>query len=339
MGVRTSRSIHPEITLTDQFLRHIPRSGKISKADLLAAVYRENPEGYIANRDYLNITLEILQAEKYIEVIKDRDDNIADTEYRLTIEGRALQDAGGYLKKYKERIAKEAFDKKVSSAEGKKKIFDNKVKYFVFFIVVLTAIIGLWPKHSSNVDIRETETHNLSKKDSFAQNLKDLSSTETALTTSEKKKQQNRPNRVGQDKKKTDSTSIPTSFKPGAPIQTAVSDNIEFKLIKVTGNSKAQSVTCTLILTTSAANWYIMSSVKSIIDVEGNEYKLKSFTNGASTYSSRIDLTTDVPIKCTYTFGGILPDVSTIKLFKYNYNHSAGEPFSVEFREIAIDWK
>lgn len=70
---------------------------------------------------------------------------------------------------------------------------------------------------------------------------------------------------------------------------------------------------------------------------DGNEYKLKSSTNGASDFTM-FDLTTGIPLKCTYTFGGILPEVKLIKLFKYNYYHS-GNFLNVEFRDIPIDWK
>lgn len=51
-----------------------------------------------------------------------------------------------------------------------------------------------------------------------------------------------------------------------------------------------------VVQTTSAANWYINSDVRSIIDIDGNEYRLKSFTNGASDYLTAIQLNTDVPI-------------------------------------------
>lgn len=141
------------------------------------------------------------------------------------------------------------------------------------------------------------------------------------------------------DKVKTENEYLKNSLKIGKPMNTITSDKIEFKLLKAEGNSKSQTVTFTFVLTTSAANWYINSAVKSIIDIDGNEYKLKSFTNGASDWDKSIDLITDVPIKTTYTFGGILPAVKMIKLFKYNYSHQWGEPHAVEFRDIPIDWK
>ena len=94
-----------------------------------------------------------------------------------------------------------------------------------------------------------------------------------------------------------------------------------------------------LILTTSSANTEITDLVNSIIDGDGNEYKLKSFTNGASNWNQIIELTTGVPIKCTYTFGNILPEVKFIKLFKYIYYHNNAHDFDVEFRDIPIEWQ
>ncbi|WP_127125917.1 hypothetical protein [Pseudoflavitalea rhizosphaerae] len=141
------------------------------------------------------------------------------------------------------------------------------------------------------------------------------------------------------DKVKAENEYLKNSLKIGKPVNSITSDKIEFKLLKAEGNSKSQTITFSFVLTTSAANWYINSSVKSIIDIDGNEYKLKSFTNGASDWDRSIDLITDVPIKTTYTFAGVLPAVKMIKLFKYDYSHEWGEPHAVEFRDIPIDWK
>jgi len=131
---------------------------------------------------------------------------------------------------------------------------------------------------------------------------------------------------------------LKNSLKIGKAIFEINSDNIDFKLLKIEGDSKNQTVTATLTLKTSAANWYIMSHVKSIIDLDGNEYKLKSHTIGADNFS-KVDLNTDVPIKCTYTFGGILPEVKVIKFFKFDYTHKFGEKYSVEFRDLSVGWK
>lgn len=148
-----------------------------------------------------------------------------------------------------------------------------------------------------------------------------------------------KPIKAELDKVKAENEYLKNALKIGKHMNVITSDKIEFKLLKAEGNAKSQTVTFTFVLTTSAANWYINSGVRSIIDIDGNEYKLKSFTNGASNWDKSIDLHTDVPIKCTYTFEGILPYVKIIKLFKYNYSHSAGEPYAVEFRDIPLEWK
>lgn len=140
------------------------------------------------------------------------------------------------------------------------------------------------------------------------------------------------------NKLKQENEYLKNTLKINQAITTINSDNIEFKLLKAEGNKQSQTVTFTLVLTTKAANWYINSLVKSIIDINGNEYKLKSHTIGAKNYGS-IELNTSVPIKCTYTFEGVLPSVKIIKLFKFEYSHKAGERFYVEFRDITIDWQ
>lgn len=139
-------------------------------------------------------------------------------------------------------------------------------------------------------------------------------------------------------KVKAENESLKNSLKIGKAISEINSDNIDFKLLKMEGDSKNQTITATLTLKSSAANWYINSNVKSIIDVDGNEYKLKSYTIGAKDYG-KIELNTDVPIKCTFTFGGILPSVKIIKLFKFDYSHKFGEDYFVEFRDLSINWK
>ncbi len=331
MSVIVNRKIHPEITLADYLLGCIPRTDRISRANLLAVLYG-NPKYYPEYRDYFEFALELLKRENYIEVIDGTGENTGTKEYCLTIEGRKLQAEGGYLKKYKEKIDKEQFDKKVSTAEGRKKIFDNKVKYIAFSALILTAMLGLWTKLSSSNKKNETAIRNVAKDDTNILKPQEQQGLETTLTPENKNPQ----GAVPEEAKNENS---PAPLKSGSSIQIITSDHIEFKLLSVIGIAKTQSVTFTMILTTSAANWYINSRVKSIIDTEGNEYRLKSFTIGASDYISTVDLITDVPIKCTYTFGGVLSDVKTIKLFKYDYSHSAGEPFAAEFRDIPVDWK
>jgi hypothetical protein len=340
-------SYSPEIILSDRIISYIPRADNI-KSDALWYPVISGLTSW--NRDvlikYYQIALLNLIKEGYLLEHKDEETHTSySTLYGLTQLGRELQDNGGYIKALKEKEAKESFDKQVFKADGIKKIHDNRVKYILLFIAVLGSIVGflgLLGKYAT--ESRRPQT--LSQGDSISKPAQSI-----GLVTTSSKRHHPRtvsskpPGETGSQPmsekidKKPDITSPVSPPKHIEPMQVANSDNIEFKLMKAVGSSKAQSVTITMILTTSAANWYIMSYVKSIIDPDGNEYKVKSFTIGASNYFPRVVLTTGVPMKCTYTFGGVLPDVKVIKLFTYSYMHSGGEPFSVEFRDIPIDWR
>lgn len=243
----------------------------------------------------------------------------------------------------------ESFERKVRNAEGQKKIFDNRVKYILFILAILTAGTALWDKcaslsRKSLTDIEARQADSLSKPEK-SQPRKDpqalVSKRRHSRSTSPATPVNSNPQSGISPNEKKEEYHTPTTLrKTAAPIQIANSDNIEFKLLSAEGSIRAQTIKMTVILTTSAANWHVWSDVHSIIDPEGNEYKLKSFTNGASAYDSHIALNTDVPIKLTYTFGGILPNVRNIKLFKFEYEHkSLDDPISVEFRDIPIDWK
>ncbi len=227
------------------------------------------------------------------------------------------------------------FDKKVRTADGQKKIFDNRVKYILFFLTVLTTVVVLWDKWGSLTHKSLPETQNPTTADSLSKLTK--SHTEKKKT-SVLSKSHHPGTAILQTLVSSDPAPV-TAQRSRGPIQTAHSDNIEFKLMKTIGSLKTQTVTITIVLTTNVANWHIWSDVCSIIDPEGNEYKVKSFTNGASAYDDRIILNTGVPIKCTYTFGGILSNVKNIALFKFEYaQRSLDDPTSVEFRDIPIDW-
>lgn len=53
---------------------------------------------------------------------------------------------------------------------------------------------------------------------------------------------------------------------------------------------------------------------------------------------SSVALNTDTPIRCSYTFGEVLPEVRLIRLFKFPYN-AYNEARSVDFRDLSVDWQ
>ncbi|SEM00617.1 hypothetical protein SAMN04488505_103113 [Chitinophaga rupis] len=347
MNNQSNLYITPEAQLADRFLLCIPRAEKIDEAELKHIVNWNDSHDKDLYDKYHVIALDILINEGYLTKHPGVGINNRSTQYSLTHAGRKLKDEGGYVLALRKKNEKESFSNKINNAEGKKKIFDNKFKFFLLLLACIAPLIGVisfWKKYSSTSDILQSQSQSLPTVDTTSKYIQ----TPQKPYIKKAGRSENHLNQIPEqstplqatlqsDKHVEAPVNMPTVTNE--PIQTTTSDNIEFKLMKAEGNSKAQSIKLTMVLTTSAANWYIMSAVKSIIDPEGNEYRLKSFTIGASDYITSIDLKTGVPIKCTYTFGGVLPDVKKIKLFNYSYTHSWGEPFAVEFRDIPVDWK
>jgi hypothetical protein len=343
MNNQPNLSFTPEAQLADRFLIRIPRIGAIDETELQQIINWADIQDANLYNNYHDIALKSLIDEGYLLKDVGLGINRHSTKYTLTKAGRQLKDEGGYILSLIKKGEKESFSNKINNAEGKKKIFDNKMKIFLFLLACAAPLIGVisfWKKYSSSSDILSAQEQVLPTVDSNISTHTKPSKPDNKLKVVHSVPVQPPPLDVEtKPKEPTTDTSVNTPSVINQLIEITTSDNIEFKLTKAEGNSKAQTIKITMVLTTSAANWYIMSAVKSIIDPEGNEYKLKSFTNGASDYLRNVDLMTGVPIKCTYTFGGVLPDVKRIKLFSYSYTHSWGEPFAVEFRDIPVDWK
>ena len=123
-------------------------------------------------------------------------------------------------------------------------------------------------------------------------------------------------------------------------IQTA--NDLVFKLVSAVGDRKSQMVTVTVAFTNKAANKTdFNTSVQSCTNADGDEFRLKSSLVGKG---YEVTLFTDAPTKGTYSFGGILPKTSSIKLLSIPYRYrneasSRSEEGQVEFRDISIVWK
>ena len=334
--------VPPEIELADRYLRSFPKVDKVTASDLADYINQYFPALRSLNFDYHSAALEILVDERY--VMKYPGDTLSGGEprYGLTQAGRDLRAEGSFSQTYLENKQDKVFTKKVAREEGHKKIWDNRSKYVVFAFAALGAavvILGFWASHMAAP----------SPDKSSAQGLPPA--TDSSARVTQPKKDPSSPLIARKHHPKTDASvtvpvpeasgggaaSVPPP-RPAEPLQSTVTDDTEFKLLRAQGNTRTQSITMIVVLTTSRANWIISSGVRSIIDNDGNEYNLKSFTLGANTFITQVELVTGVPLRCTYTFGGVLPDVKKIKLFNYVYYHSGGQ-FSVEFRDISIDWR
>jgi len=240
------------------------------------------------------------------------------------------------------------YDERGRRAKMETEVFNNRVKVILFLITVGVGVLTMWEKCSSLTAKKAVDTAKQGP-DSSGRPEKGQHRSETASLTHKRHlkpdlKPATSEGHLGNGESPVSRDGTPPVEKPVtrviAPIQIADAEDIEFKLLSAEGSVRAQTIRMTVILTNRAANRFIWSDVHSITDGNGNEYLIKSFTNGASAYDIHVPLDTDVPRKCTYTFGGILPTVATIKLFKFQYQHKMlDDPTSVEFRDIHIDWK
>jgi hypothetical protein len=357
----------PEAVVADWIIRKMHRLNPIQEAELWKKVNWSDPHSKQIFNDHRDAALELLKEEGYILLEPGLG---ADARYgnkiRLTVKGRQIKDAGGYITNAEAKQIKDAFQAEVALHEGKKKRWDNQTKYFVFSFSVLSVIltiITLWEKCAPNKKVVDpvTAQQHVVAPDSTVKNgntppkkdpltakkhhprtiAANTSSPSTALNPNGQPRQTGQTEPAGspaQTVQHTERTEPVIPPPSNTVLRTARNDDIEFKLIKAEGNKSAQTITLTLLLTNSAANALIQTRVHSIFDTDGNEYLMKSHRHGAETFSSSIPLTTGVPIRCVYVFGGVLPSARTIRLFTFAYLQQSGQTHSVEFRDIFVDW-
>ncbi|HUB61145.1 MAG TPA: hypothetical protein VL978_10605 [Puia sp.] len=238
-------------------------------------------------------------------------------------------------------------DQRARRADNSTKIFNNRVKYLVFFLTVTTGMLTIWEKGSwlahkpvAQVAAAPTDSPvhvgtNVHRKD-----LSPLTHRHRSVSTSAKAEGGSWVDHAPQQGEGV-SQLVTKPVSLAAPLERAEADDIEFRLMRAEGSIRAQTIKMTVVLITTAADWAIRQDIQSIIDDQGNEYQLKSFKDGASDLDPRIALNTGVPIRCTYTFGGVLPSVATIKLFKFQYwdKSTPGKVDWVEFRDIPVRWQ
>jgi hypothetical protein len=235
-------------------------------------------------------------------------------------------------------------------------LFNYKWRYVILFFTIATGVTTLWekcgsPAHRSATQIAVTPT------DSSSHPTNNFHKKETTPVVHKHHISGSPAKPEGQSGETTTegagsdgagkvlpsgTSTVPVTPKPtplAAPLERAMADDIEFRLMRAEGSIRAQTIKMTVVLVTTAADWSIREMVQSIMDDQGNEYTLKSFTIGASPYDTKVTLDTGVPIRCTFTFGGVLPVVSMIKLFKIPYWGKGSQETYVEFRDIPIQWK
>jgi hypothetical protein len=189
------------------------------------------------------------------------------------------------------------YDQRARLAENQQKIFNNRVKVILFLLAVGAGSLTIWEKCASL-------THQSVYRIDSAKHARDSSiagpggTIRYPTTSSRKHHPKNNTSAIGQGDAQTGSMvsatekdNFSTEVTPSQmayPVQVVEAEDIELKLMSAKGNSHAQTITMTVVLTNHAANRSIWSEVKLISDPGGNEYVMKSFANGASTYDAHI---------------------------------------------------
>lgn len=153
------------------------------------------------------------------------------------------------------------------------------------------------------------------------------------------------------DDLKKENEALKKSLNINQPISTVTDNEIEFNITKVKGDIKSQMVTIEFLLTNKIKNRQVGLSkgTMKIVSVEGDVLKLEKYLipeiQSYDYNNLHIELNTDVPIKCSFTFGTLLPSNQYIKLLNLPYlvfNYSGTEETNkgaTEFKDLKIEWK
>jgi hypothetical protein len=124
------------------------------------------------------------------------------------------------------------------------------------------------------------------------------------------------------------------------PILETEKENSSFKITKVVGNKAEKSIAITFLVESKDENKKMTINDISIVDIEGNEYKI-DFFKSSKTYP---ELALKAPLKLTFSFKDIENEPLFIKLFRFKTNSQPERnPFkstrsNIELRDIKVFW-
>ena len=124
------------------------------------------------------------------------------------------------------------------------------------------------------------------------------------------------------------------------PILETEKENSSFRITKVVGNKAEKSIAITFLVEAKDENKKMTIQDISIVDIEGNEYKINYFKS-SEPYP---DLALNVPIKLNFSFKDIEDEPLFIKLFRFKTNSKSeknrieGIRSNVELRDIKVFW-
>lgn len=176
------------------------------------------------------------------------------------------------------------------------------------------------------------------------------------LANANMKAQQNKTNETNKhisscEELKKENDSLKKALGLNEPINSFVRNDAEYKLIRVVGDKKSQTVSVEIIVTNKIENrnfemMNMMGTSIKIITVTGDVlFSNEVFVPGASQYSMSTVLHTDVPLKMKFNFNPLLPSNEYIKLFYLSYklrnlqDSKKDTTEEIEFKDLKINWK
>ena len=124
------------------------------------------------------------------------------------------------------------------------------------------------------------------------------------------------------------------------PILETEKENSSFKITKAVGNKAEKSIAITFLIEAKDENKKITITDISIVDIEGNEYKIDLYKS-SKPYP---ELALNTPVKLNFSFKDIKNEPLFIKLFRFKTNSNSeksplgGIKSNLEFKDIKVFW-
>lgn len=124
------------------------------------------------------------------------------------------------------------------------------------------------------------------------------------------------------------------------PIFETEKENSTYKITKVIGNKAEKSITVTFLLEAKDENKKMTIEDISIVDIEGNEYKI-NFNTSSNPFPK---LAKEVPVKLTFSFKDIQGEPMFIKMFRFkttaqpDRNTFEKTRSNLEFKDLKVVW-
>ena len=142
--------------------------------------------------------------------------------------------------------------------------------------------------------------------------------------------------------KNTGIIAVPTSAAPAQPAnsgsQKQTVEQVEYTLVRATGNSKTQTVQVDLLVKNVGPTRALQFQGLVGVDAGGEQYQTYDVGFGNSPRSS---VTTNIPVKAAGVIKKIMPSVKSFSILTFSVYRSDSGPGtpSFEFRNVPIIWK